>query len=431
MAKIFDVVKKSPAAKAHIQCGDELLAINSVPINDVLDYMFYAAECELTLTLCRDGKKFEKKIKKGEYEDLGLEFETFLMDKKQTCRNKCIFCFIDQMPPNMRETLYFKDDDSRLSFLHGNYVTLTNLDDNDIDRIVKMKLPLNISVHTTNPQLRCKMMNNRFAGEKLKYLQILSDNNIKMNCQIVLCPDYNDGKELDRTLNDLCSLMPNIDSIAIVPLGMTKFRENLTPLRAVDKECAVDVIKTVEKYQKQMLEKYETRLVFVADEFYLKAEIPLPDAYSYEDFAQYENGVGMLSLLIDEFEYALENAKECANTTKKAIATGTAAFDTISKLVNMAKKKFPQVDCEVYAIKNDFFGHSITVTGLITAQDIINQLKGKLPENSTLLLSRSMLKADCDVFLDDFSISDVENALNVKTIITENDGDKLLDAVLS
>ena len=431
MAKIFDVVKKSPADKAHIQCGDELLAINSVPINDVLDYMFYAAERELTLTLRRDGKCFEKKIKKGEYEDLGLEFETFLMDKKQTCRNKCIFCFIDQMPAGMRETLYFKDDDSRLSFLHGNYVTLTNLDDNDIERIVKMKLPLNISVHTTNPQLRCKMMNNRFAGDKLKYLQILSDNNIKMNCQIVLCPDYNDGKELDRTLSDLCSLMPNIDSIAIVPLGMTKYRDNLTPLRAVDKQCAADVIKTVEKYQKQMLEKYETRLVFAADEFYLKAEIPLPDACSYEDFAQYENGVGMLSLLIDEFEYALENAGNCANTTKKAIATGVAAFDTISNLVNMAKAKFPQIDCDVYGIENDFFGRSITVTGLLTAKDIINQLKGKLLENSTLLLSRSMLKADCDVFLDDLSISDVENALNVKIIITENDGDKLLDAVLS
>ncbi len=431
MAKIIDVVKKSPADKAHIQCGDELLAINSVPINDVLDYMFYAAERELTLTLRRDSECFEKKIKKGEYEDLGLEFETFLMDKKQTCRNKCIFCFIDQMPAGMRETLYFKDDDSRLSFLHGNYITLTNLDDNDIDRIVKMKLPLNISVHTTNPQLRCKMMNNRFAGDKLKYLQILSDNNIKMNCQIVLCPDYNDGKELDRTLSDLCSLMPNIDSIAIVPLGMTKYRENLTPLRAVDKECAAEVIKTVEKYQQQMLEKYETRLVFAADEFYLKAEIPLPDAHSYEDFAQYENGVGMLSLLIDEFEYALENADNCANTTKKAIATGTAAFDTISKLVNMAKAKFPQIDCDVYAIENDFFGHSITVTGLLTAKDIINQLKGKLPEGATLLLSRSMLKADCDIFLDDLSISDVENALNVKINITENDGDKLLDAVLS
>lgn len=431
MAKIFNVVKKSPAYRAHIKCGDELLAINTMPINDVLDYMFYAAEKELTLTLCRDGKKFEKKIKKGEYEDLGLEFETFLMDKKQTCRNKCIFCFIDQMPPNMRETLYFKDDDSRLSFLHGNYVTLTNLDDSDIERIVKMKLPLNISVHTTNPQLRCKMMNNRFAGDKLRYLQILSDNNIKMNCQIVLCPDYNDGKELDRTLNDLCILAPNIDSIAIVPLGMTKYRDNLTPLRAVDKECAADVIKTVEKHQRQMLEKYDTRLVFAADEFYLKAQIPLPDAHSYEDFAQYENGVGMLSLLIDEFEYALEDETECASTNPKVIATGTAAYGTISKLINMAKLKFPQIQCDVYAIENDFFGHSITVTGLLTAKDIINQLKGRLPEGATLLLSRSMLKADCDVFLDDLSINDVENALNVKILITENDGAELLRAVIS
>lgn len=432
MALITNVIKKSPAHRAHIKSGDELVAINGNKISDVLDYMFYAAETSLVLTLERNSKRIEKKIKKDEYEDLGLEFETFLMDKKQSCCNKCIFCFIDQMPPNMRQTLYFKDDDSRLSFLHGNYVTLTNLSDEDIDRIIKMKLPLNISVHTTNPELRCKMMNNRFAGDKLKYLKKLGDNNIKMNCQIVLCPQFNDGKELDRTLCDLCDLMPNIDSIAVVPLGMTKYRDNLTPLSPVDKHCAEDVISTVEKYQHKMLEKFGTRLVFAADEFYLIAQKDLPDIEAYEGFPQYENGVGMLSLLISEFDNALDECDENAvGISKKAIATGAAAFDAINMLIERAKKRFSELDCTVYKIENDFFGHSITVTGLLTAKDIINQLEGKLESGTTLLLSRSMFKDSSEIFLDDLTASDVEKALGVKIEITENDGSALLQAVLS
>ncbi len=432
MAHITNVIKKSPAHRAHIKSGDELVAINGNKISDVLDYMFYAAETSLVLTLERNSKRIEKKIKKDEYEDLGLEFETFLMDKKQTCCNKCIFCFIDQMPPDMRETLYFKDDDSRLSFLHGNYVTLTNLSDDDIDRIIKMKLPLNISVHTTNPQLRCKMMNNRFAGDKLKYLKKLGDNNIKMNCQIVLCPQYNDGAELDRTLSDLCDLMPNIDSIAVVPLGMTKYRDNLTPLSPVDKHCAEDVIERIEKYQQKMLDKFGTRLVFAADEFYLIAKKDLPTVDDYEGFPQYENGVGMLSLLISEFDNALDECDENAvSTSKKAIATGAAAFDTINMLIEKAKQRFGALDCTVYKIENDFFGHSITVTGLLTAKDIINQLEGKLESGTTLLLSRSMFKDSSEIFLDDLTAEDVENALGVKIEITENDGSALLQAVLS
>lgn len=432
MAIITNVIKKSPAHRAHIKSGDELVAINGNKIGDVLDYMFYAAEASLVLSLKRNSKSFEKKIKKGEYEDLGLEFETFLMDKKQSCCNKCIFCFIDQMPPMMRETLYFKDDDSRLSFLHGNYVTLTNLSDEDIDRIIKMKLPLNISVHTTNPELRCKMMNNRFAGDKLKYLKKLSDNNIKMNCQIVLCPQYNDGEELDRTLSDLCDLMPNVDSIAVVPLGMTKYRDNLTPLVGVDKRCAIDTIERIEKYGQKMLEKYGTRLIFAADEFYITAQRELPNAEYYEDFAQYENGVGMLSLLISEFDKALEECdKTDISASKKAIATGVAAFDTIDMLIKKAKRRFPTLDCEVFKITNDFFGQSITVTGLLTAGDIINQLKGKLDSNTTLLLSTSMFKDKSEIFLDDLTADDVQNALGVKIKITENDGFALLQAVLS
>ncbi len=432
MAIITNVIKKSPAHKAHIKSGDELVAINGNKIGDVLDYMFYAAETSLVLTLKRHSKSFEKKIKKGEYEDLGLEFETFLMDKKQTCCNKCIFCFIDQMPPGMRETLYFKDDDSRLSFLHGNYVTLTNLSDDDIDRIIKMKLPLNISVHTTNPELRCKMMNNRFAGDKLKYLKKLSDNNIKMNCQIVLCPKYNDGDELDRTLSDLCDLMPNIDSIAVVPLGMTKYRNNLTPLTPVDKLCAADTIERIEKHQRKMLEKYGTRLIFAADEFYITAQKDLPSADAYEGFPQYENGVGMLASLISEFDDALNECDQNKiSTSKKAIATGVAAFDTIDMLIKRAKRRFPELDCEVYKITNQFFGESITVTGLLTASDIINQLKGKLESGTTLLLSASMFKEKSETFLDDLTSDDVQKALGVKINITENDGFALLQAVLS
>ncbi len=432
MALITNVIKKSPACKAHIKRGDELVAINGNKISDVLDYMFYAAETSLVLTIERNSKRIEKKIKKDEYEDLGLEFETFLMDKKQSCCNKCIFCFIDQMPPNMRETLYFKDDDSRLSFLHGNYVTLTNLSDDDIDRIIKMKLPLNISVHTTNPLLRCKMMNNRFAGDKLKYLKKLGDNNIKMNCQIVLCPQYNDGAELDRTLSDLCDLMPNIDSIAIVPLGMTKYRDNLTALSPVDKNCAEDVIATVEKYQQKMLENYGARIVFAADEFYLTAQKDLPAVENYEDFPQYENGVGMLSLLISEFENALDECdKNTVSTSKKAIATGAAAFDTINMLIEKAKQRFGTLDCTVYKIENDFFGRSITVTGLLTAKDIINQLEGKLESGTKLLLSRSMFKDSSEIFLDDLTAQDVQNALGVKIEITDNDGEALLLSVLS
>ncbi|MBQ7131469.1 MAG: DUF512 domain-containing protein [Oscillospiraceae bacterium] len=432
MAHITNVIKKSPAHRAHIKSGDELVAINGNKISDVLDYMFYAAETSLVLTLERNSKRIEKKIKKDEYEDLGLEFETFLMDKKQTCCNKCIFCFIDQMPPDMRETLYFKDDDSRLSFLHGNYVTLTNLSDDDIDRIIKMKLPLNISVHTTNPQLRCKMMNNRFAGDKLKYLKKLGDNNIKMNCQIVLCPQFNDGEELDRTLSDLCDLMPNIDSIAVVPLGMTKYRDNLTPLSPVDKHCAEDVIERIEKYQQKMLDKFGTRLVFAADEFYLIAKKDLPTVDDYEGFPQYENGVGMLSLLISEFEAALDECDENAvSTSKKAIATGAAAFDTINMLIEKAKQRFGTLDCTVYKIENDFFGRSITVTGLLTAKDIINQLEGKLESGTKLLLSRSMFKDSSEIFLDDLTAQDVQNALGVKIEITDNDGEALLLSVLS
>ncbi|MBQ5333595.1 MAG: DUF512 domain-containing protein [Oscillospiraceae bacterium] len=427
-AEITGVTANSPAARHGIKKGDILVSINGHRITDVLDYMYYSSENTVTLLLERDNKHLMLKIRKSEYDDLGLEFNTFLMDKKQSCCNKCVFCFIDQMPKGMRKTLYFKDDDARLSFLQGNYVTLTNLKQEDIDRIIEMKLNINISVHTTNPELRCRMMNNRFAGEKIDYLRQLADAGISMNCQIVLCPGLNDGDELRRTLTDLGNLMPNISSVAIVPVGLTKFREGLYPLTMFDKEGAGRTIDIIEGFQKEFLGKYGTRLVFPSDEFYLKAERPLPEADFYEEYPQYENGVGMMRSLYDEFFEALETA-ECEDINRDiSIATGAAAFDMISELAHAAEEKFG-IRCRVYKIINHFFGETITVAGLLTAQDIISQLKDK-ELGTELLLSRSMIIHDGDLFLDDYTISDTEKMLGVKLRFAENDGGSLLDAIL-
>ncbi|MBD5138630.1 MAG: DUF512 domain-containing protein [Ruminococcus sp.] len=427
--EIRSVVKGSPVSGLDVRAGDILISVNGHDISDVLDYMYYSAEIEVELLIERGGSCHTVSVTKSEYDDLGLEFDTFLMDKKQSCCNKCIFCFIDQMPPNMRETLYFKDDDARLSFLQGNYVTLTNLGQKDIDRIIQMKLSINISVHTTNPELRCKMMNNRFAGEKLDYLRQFSEAGISMNCQIVLCPDINDGSELERTLTDLGNLMPNIQSVAVVPVGLTKFREGLYPLKLFDKEGAVKTLDLIEKFQREFLEKYDTRLVFPADEFYITAERPLPPGEAYEDYSQYENGVGMLRSLMDEFERACDMAEEDdIKPCRTSIATGELSYKYICGLVENAAKKWHTIDCRVYKIRNDFFGETITVTGLITGQDLIAQLKGK-PLGDTLLLSANMIRRDDMVFLDDITVADVERELGVSVRIVENDGFELFDAI--
>lgn len=427
--KIQSVIKGSPAYHAGVKENDILISLNGHEIRDVLDYMYYAAEINVSTTVDRNGRRLTFHIEKSEYDDLGLEFETFLMDKKQSCTNKCIFCFIDQMPPNMRETLYFKDDDSRLSFLQGNYVTLTNLNQKDIDRIIEMRLNINISVHTTNPELRCTMMHNRFAGEKLKYLKQFADAGIAMNCQIVLCPGINDGEELRRTLTDLGNLMPNIKSAAVVPVGVTKFREGLYPLEKFTKETAGNAIDLIESFQAVFLEKYGTRLVFPADEFYITAERDIPDGDYYEDYCQYENGIGMLRSLADEFESAMKTADDPTEPRTVSIATGAAVYSFLAQLVKKAEEKWHNIKCNVYKIRNDFFGDTITVTGLITAQDIIAQLKGK-ELGDTLLISKSMLMRDSDIFLDDLRIPDVENALGVAIRPVDNDGFELLDAVL-
>lgn len=427
---VTGVVKNSPADRAHIQSGDVLLTVNGNEISDVLDYMYYTAEDILRLVLKRDDRFLMLKLNKSEYDDLGLEFKSFLMDEKQSCSNKCVFCFIDQMPPGMRETLYFKDDDARLSFLQGNYVTLTNLKDKDIDRIIKMRLNINVSVHTTNPELRCKMMNNRFAGEKLKYLKKLTDNGIILNCQLVLCPGINDGEEFKRTLRDLAELMPNISSIAAVPVGITKYREGLFPLRLFTKEEAQKTIDIAEEFQREFMEKFGTRLIFLSDEFYILAERELPDADYYEGYPQYENGVGMLRSLEDEFSVAFEElSKKKYPPRRVSIATGRLAYSFISELAQRVNDTIENVHCDVYAIRNDYFGETITVSGLITAQDIMNQLKG-IELGDELLLPSNMFMRNSDVFLDDYTISDVENVLNIKVRITENDGRDLLEGIL-
>ncbi len=429
MVKIKSVTKGSPAYECGIAEGDILVSLNGHNIKDVLDYMYYAADVNIEIDILRNGEEMRFTAHKDEYDDLGLEFDTFLMDSKRRCSNKCVFCFIDQMPPNMRETLYFKDDDARLSFLQGNYVTLTNLNDEDIDRIIKMKLNINVSVHTTNPQLRVKMMGNRFAGEKLKYIRRLAEKGISLNCQVVCCPDLNDGDELRRTLRDLGELMPNISSMAVVPVGVTKYRENLYPLKTFDKKRAGETIDIIEQFQADFLEKYGTRVVFPSDEFFLTAERELPDMEYYEDFPQFENGVGMLRSLIDEFENALEDAEYDGTERHITIATGYCPYPVIKQLCERVEEKFSGIKIDVVPIRNDFFGNTITVTGLITASDLISQLKGR--DNGTeLLISQSMLMQNSDIFLDDKTIFDVENELEIKIKAIQNDGYDLLDAIL-
>ena len=429
--KIMSVIPRSPADKAGIKAGDTLITINDNEINDVLDYQFYASDLRLVIGLDRRTVK----IKKKEYEDLGLEFETYLMDKKQHCKNNCIFCFINQMPKGMRDTLYFKDDDSRLSFLQGNYITMTNLSDSDVDRIIKMKLPMNISVHTTNPELRAQMTCNPNAGKCLQYLYKMAGAGIELNTQIVLVPGFNDGKELEKTLTDLCSLFPAVKSVAIVPVGLTKFRDNLPDLKLFDKESANEALKTIELFGDMMYEKYHTRVVYPSDEFFLLAEKPMPDYEYYEDFDQFENGVGMCASLQKEFIDALNDKREYNETDdterKVSIATGVLATPLLKALAGMIENDFPNTKVNVYTIKNDFFGESITVAGLITAGDIINQLSPYKNElGDYLLITENMLKSGCDLFLDDKTVSDVEEALGVKLKAVPTDGYELLDAIL-
>ncbi len=427
---ITGVVPGSAAAKKKIQVGDRLTAINGKPIVDVLDYRFYEVEEKLTLELETAKGVRTVKLRKPEYAEIGLEFETYLMDKQHTCRNQCVFCFIDQMPPGMRESLYFKDDDSRLSFLFGNYITLTNLSQHEIDRIIELHItPINISVHTTNPELRCRMMNNRFAGETLGLLRRFADAGIHMDCQLVLCPGWNDGEELQRSMRDLAALAPAVESVAVVPVGLTKYRDGLTPLRPFTAEEAAAVLDAVESFGDEMLKTVGTRLIYPADEWYIKAGRPIPQAEFYEEMSQLENGVGMSALMRAQFTEALEQCTASAAAgTDTVLATGVAAAPLMQELVDSARVKYPDLRVRVQAIRNDFFGEMITVAGLITGTDLKAQLSGVPCER--VLLPDVMLRHEQDRFLDDMTPAELEAALGVRVQIAAADGASLLEALL-
>ena len=427
--KISSVTAGSPAEAAGIKASDVLISINGNEIVDVLDYRFYQLERELTVEYSSSEEIKTANIRKREYEELGLEFETYLMDKEHSCRNKCIFCFIDQMPKGMRETLYFKDDDSRLSFLFGNYITLTNLTQHEIDRIIKMHIsPVNISVHTTNPELRCMMMNNRFAGESLDIMRRFAESGIVINCQLVICPGINDGEELKRSLRDLSEL--EVNSLAVVPVGLTDHREGLYPLTPFTKESAEEVLDICEAFGNECVEKFSRRIIFAADELYIKAERELPEADYYEDFSCLENGVGLIALLRDEFSFALEETEGDSTLIRsKTIACGESIAPYLQELADKLSEKFPQVRVKVVPIVNDFFGHMINVSGLIVGKDLISQLK-KTDLADEVLIPRCMLRQGEDVFLDDVTLSDAMDALGVAVTPVENSGQDLLDAII-
>lgn len=427
---ISGVEKGSFAHKARIKSGDVLLSINGEIITDVLDYRFYQNGERLTLEISGSNGKVRKvKIKKREDDEIGLLFDTYLMDKKRSCKNKCVFCFIDQLPKGLRETLYFKDDDSRLSFLFGNYITLTNITEHEVERIIKMHIsPVNISVHTTNPELRVKMMTNKNAGNVLSLIDRFDKAGISMNCQLVLCPEYNDGAELERSLADLTS-HENIKCIAAVPVGLTDHREGLTPLKPFDKDTATGVIDIIDRFGDICIQKYGERRVYAADEFYLLSGRKVPNAEYYGEFLQLENGVGLWALLKSEVESAVRGIPENAENDRHiSIATGIAAYPLICDIAKMCLDRVKGLKVDVYAIKNDFFGSKITVAGLVTATDIIKQLKGK-NFGQSLLIPKTMLRSEGDMFLDSITVEELSKELGIEIIPVDNDGYELVSFI--
>ncbi|HHT53762.1 MAG TPA: DUF512 domain-containing protein [Clostridiales bacterium] len=431
VVRITEIAPGSSAAAAGIEAGDFLVSINRHKIRDLLDYGFYMADTVVEIEFERDGARYRAVINKGEYEDIGLGFETPLMDKKRSCANKCIFCFIDQLPRGMRESLYFKDDDSRLSFLHGNYITLTNLYDRDIDRIIKMRLsPLRVSVHTTNPELRVKMMNNRRAGRVLSYLRRVADAGIDIDAQIVLCRGINDGAELDRTMHDLLKYRPALRSVSVVPAGLTRHREGLYPLSPHTKEECGAIIRQVDALGEECRQKYGTRIYFCADELYIKAGLPVPGYDYYEDFPQIENGVGLVASLADEFSSELENTDLPEKLTRRvSIATSEAATGLIRELAGRLCGEIAGLEIMVWPIKNHFFGPEVTVAGLLTGQDIAEQLEGR-ELGDELLIPAAALRQGEDVFLDDMTPDALSQTLGVPVRAVGNDGGELLCAML-
>jgi putative radical SAM enzyme (TIGR03279 family) len=434
MVRITEVEPRSRADKCGIRAGDILLRVNSREINDVLDYRFFIADKSIVLELERDGKIFTAKIKKAEYDDIGLGFETPLMDEKHSCTNRCVFCFIDQLPGGMRESLYFKDDDSRLSFLHGNYITMTNLSKADIDRIIEMHIsPVNISVHTTNPELRVKMMRNKHAGRVLSYIDKLAAAGNAICAQIVLCKGLNDGKELERSMNDLVKYYPALRSVAIVPVGLTKYREKLYELELFNAEESAAVIDAVECMAEKCLEKFGTRLFYCSDEFYLTAGRELPSDEYYEDYSQIENGVGMLTSLesevLRELDFSEDYAEKFKAPRKVSIVTGVSAYATVRALSDKLEAAFSGFEADVIAIKNNFFGETITVSGLLTGADIYDQLKDRELFDE-LIIPANTLRAEGDLFLCGMTPDELSEKLGVKIRFSGDSGMDFVNALL-
>lgn len=432
MTAVKSVDPRSPARRAGVRVGEVLTHINGRPIVDVLDYKFYSYDPRLELTLKGpEGTVRTLRVRKGEGEDLGLEFETYLMDRARSCANHCIFCFVDQMPPGMRPSLYFKDDDARLSFLLGNYLTLTNLSPREAQRIIDLRIsPINVSVHTTDRVLRAKMLKNPRAGEAIDMMERFAREKITMNCQIVSCPGINDGPALDKTLSDLANLFPAVNSVSVVPVGVTKYREGLSPLTTYAQDSAAALVDQVETFAARHLAEHGTRLVWCSDEFYLLAGRDLPSEDYFEDFTQLDNGVGMLTLLSQEFSRALDLMEPQAleGAVPFSIATGVSAAPFLAKLVEQAREKCGTIEGEVYPIVNHFFGQTITVAGLVTGGDLIGQLQGK-KLGKRLLIPANMLRSGEAVFLDDVTTEDVERELGVPVIPVPQDGYELLDAI--
>lgn len=434
---IARVLPGSIAEELEITPGDKLLAIDKTEIEDIFDYQFLIQDEYLEVLIEKqDGEQWLLEIDKDFDEDLGIEFENGLMDEYRSCHNKCIFCFIDQMPKGMRETLYFKDDDSRLSFLQGNYVTLTNMSDHDIDRIIRYNLsPINISFQTMNPELRCKMLNNRFAGDALKKVDKLYEAGITMNGQIVLCKGINDGEELERSIRELTKYLPNLESVSVVPVGLSKYREGLYPLEPFTKEDAKEVLGIIHSWQEKLFPEYGLHFIHASDEWYVLAEEELPEEERYDGYLQLENGVGMLRLLMTEFEDAMTELsvkRSLPDSTvigKVSMATGLLAYPYIKRMTERLQKEFPNLQILLYPIRNDFFGEMITVSGLLTGGDIRKQLTGK-ELGERLLLPENVLRSGEEVFLDDLTVLELEKALQVSVDIVQSSGRDFISSIL-
>ena len=430
---ISKVYKDSIADELGIEVGDLLISINGEPIHDIIEYRFLLSDEYLEVEIQKQNREvYIYEIEKDYDDDLGIEFTNPIIDKAKSCRNKCVFCFIDQLPKGMRETLYFKDDDSRLSFLQGNFVTLTNMSEEDINNIIKYRIsPINISVHTTNPELRKTMIKNKFAGNLYSIMERLAEAQIQMNCQIVLCPGYNDKEELERTVSDLTKLYPYVNSAAAVPVGITKHREYLPNLEIFNEKTAGETIDQVDKLQKKYLKELGTRFIFLSDEFYIMANRKLLDYDEYEGFIQFENGVGMISKFEREIKDYLENLSEDhkSKIKKVSIATGHSAYEFMCEMAKCIMEKCPNVQIDVYKIINNFFGDTITVSGLVTATDIIDQLKDK-NLGETLYIPRSMLKADEEIFLDNITLENLSDIMGLEVVPCLNEGKDFIDKIL-